>query len=73
MKIYVLASSYEDAREFAYKKEFHYSDMSYIHTPEKLRGLRNVKLYVLPEAPEHKNFSAIIQEAKLRGLDIEYV
>ena len=71
--LYVLAANYEDARTFAYSRGHHYTRMSNVDRREKLMGLRNVKLFVVRGAEDRKNYADLIQEAKIRGLQIEYV
>lgn len=69
--LYVLAANYEDARTFAYQRGHHYTRMVNVDRREKLMGLRNAKLHVVRGAENRKNFGELIQEAKIRGLEIE--
>lgn len=71
--LYVLAANYEEARGFAYSRGHHYTRMSNVDMLEKLMGLRNVTLFVVRGAENRKNYSDLIQEATIRGLQIEYV
>lgn len=71
--LYVLARNYEDARDYAYKKGCHYSRMVNVDRREKLMGLRDVKLHVVPGAEDRKNYAKLMQEAKIRHLEIVYV
>jgi len=72
-RLYIVALKYDDAREYAYKNGYHYSRMSYIYDRNKIMGLSDITLHVLPNAYERENFNQIIQEAKIRRLQIEYV
>ena len=71
--LYVLAANYEDARTFAYSRGHHYTRMLNVDRREKLMGLHNVSLFVVRGAENRKNYADLIQEAKIRGLQIEYV
>ena len=71
--LYVMAANYEDARTFAYSRGHHYSRMSNVDRREKLMGLRGVTLFVVDGAENRKNYGDLIQEAKIRELQIEYV
>jgi hypothetical protein len=71
--LYVLAANYEDARAFAYSRGHHYTRMSNVDRREKLMGLRSVTLFVVRGAKDRKNYADLIQEAEIRGLQIEYV
>ena len=71
--LYVLAANYEEARTFAYSKGYHYTRTVNVDRREKLMGLRNAKLYVVAGAETRKNYADLMQEAKIRELEIEYV
>lgn len=72
--LYVLARNYEDARNYArnyaYKKGCHYSRMVNVDRREKLMGLRDVKLHVVPGAEDRKNYAELMHEAKIRCFEI---
>ena len=68
--LYVLARNYEDARDYAYKKGYHYSRMVNVDRREKLMGSHDVKLHVVPGAEDRKNYAELMQEAKIRRLEI---
>lgn len=72
--LYVLAGTYDHARDYAYRNhKVHYSRMVSIDRPDKLRGIRGLKLYVTATAVTRKNYDEIIQMAVERQMDIEYV
>ena len=68
--LYVLARNYEDARDYAYKKGCPYSRMVNVDRREKLMGLRDIKLHVVPGAEDRKNYAELMHEAKIRGFEI---
>ena len=70
--MFVIAENYEDARTFAYKQGCHYSSLVYVYNKEKLYGLRGVKLYVTHAAKFRKEYALLLQEAKIRGLDLKH-
>jgi hypothetical protein len=71
--LYVIAASYENARDYAYKQGYHYSRMVNVCRVEKLRGLRGIEMHVLPCAADRKNYREIMQEAKTRQTKFRYI
>ena len=72
--LYVLAGTYEHARDYAYRNHgVHYSHMVNVDGPDKLRGIRGLKMYVTATAVTRKNYDELIQMAVDRQMDIEYV
>jgi hypothetical protein len=72
--LYVLAGTYDHARDYAYRNHgVHYSRIVNVDKPDKLRGIRGLKLYVTRTAVMRHNYDSLIQMAVERQMDIEYV
>ena len=72
--LYVLAGRYSDAKEYAYiyhRLKAH--RLVSVDGPDKLRGIRGLKMYVLPSAQIRNNYFELMQMAVERQMDIEYV
>lgn len=71
--LYVLAGTYDHARNWAYMQGFEPSRVVHVDKPDKLRGIRGVKMYVTHTAYMRNNLHEIMQMAVERQIDIEYV
>lgn len=72
--LYVLAGRYSDAKEYAYiYHRLNASRLVSVDSPDKLRGIRGLKMYVLPSAQIRNNYFELMQMAVERQMDIEYV
>lgn len=71
--LYVLAGSHDHARDWSYRQGFDSSRIVNVDRPDKLRGIRGVKMYVTHTAYMRNNLHEIMQMALERQMDIEYV
>lgn len=72
--LYVLAGRYSDAKEYAYiYHRLKARDFVSVDSPDKLRGVRGLKMYVLSSAQIRDNYAEIMRKAVERQMDIEYV
>lgn len=72
--LYVLAGRYSDAKEYAYiYHRLKARRLVSVDSPDKLRGIRGGKIYVLPSAQIRDNYFKLVEMAVERQMDIEYV
>jgi len=71
--LYVLAGSHDHARDWSYRQGFDSSRIVNIDRPDKLRGIRGLKMYVTETAVTRENYYEIMEMAVERQMDIEYV
>lgn len=67
---YVVAGRYDDARRFARGLSVPEIWLRFIDDPEKLMGLRGIRLHVFKSAANLPQYDAIIQLAKINEIDI---
>lgn len=68
--LYVVAGRYDQAKAFADCRGVPISKLRYVDAPEKIKGLRGIKLHVHSSALDRKDFGDILQEARIRGFEI---
>jgi len=70
--IFVLAGTFQEAKEFAFKKGYSYQDMIYVNDIEKIKGFRKENIYILNSALTLDDYGDIVKNAKIQEFKFEF-
>ena len=70
---YIIAANWRDARGFMWHQGGDRCSFVYVDNLDRLRGLREAKVYVLPYSQLREDYDRLMLETIICGLEVVYV